>query len=170
MIDQNEDEFVCPRCSSKVREDDDFCTHCGELFADGTVCSTHEQSKAIGACIICACPCCELCGEFVDGHFLCDHHSSYEIYAGMVRVDGIFDDASAQRAKIRLEEFGFHPVLFCRHDSVRSSRPRYAPYVPSDAPEEADPDKANEIKVMVPCGEVEEAEKVLGSHNQGHAT
>lgn len=156
---EHEDEyFVCPKCNNEVHEDDDFCTHCGELFSEEIPCSFHEHVRSTGVCIICARPCCDECGGLVGSHFLCGPHASYEIFGGMVRVDAALDDASAQSKKSCLEHSGLHPLLLCRRDSIRGSRPRYTPY---DAASDQGGDGADEIKVMVPCGEVEEAEKAL---------
>ncbi len=158
MPQAQNDPFVCPSCHNEVHANDDFCPHCGELFAVGITCSAHPRVQALGACIICALPYCRDCGGRVADHFLCHHHSTYEIYEGMVRVYGVLDDVSAQHAKSCLEQAGLHPVLFCR------SQPRGGPrfvYTLFRAAGEYDGHIVNEIKVMVPCQEVGKAENLL---------
>jgi len=150
--------FLCPACHNPVRDKDDFCPHCGELFAEGVTCSTHPGIPAAGACIICALPYCRDCGTPVTGHFLCEHHRKYEIYEGMVRVFGVLDDVSAQHAKACLEQAGLHPVLFCR--SQPKGGPRFV-YTLFEAAGDYVGHIVNEIKVMVPCQEVGEAETIL---------
>ena len=158
MSESEDDLLICPRCSSEVKMEDEFCSHCGELFADGTFCSRHLQEQATGVCIICALPYCGDCGGIVGNGFLCDRHSMHEIYEGMVRIYGVLDDLAAQYAKSCLEQAGLHPVLFCR--TQPKGGPRFA-YTLNAAAGDYDGHIVNEIKVMVPSQEVEEAERVL---------
>jgi hypothetical protein len=94
------------------------------------------------------------------GRFLCNHHSSYEIYEGMVRIHGVLDDVAAQYAKARLEQAGLHPLLYCRPQPKGGPRFVYTLY---EAAGDYDGHIVNEIKVMVPTYEVAEAETVLVS-------
>ena len=60
--------------------------------------------------------------------FLCNRHSEYEIFKGMVKVVGTRDVAEAELAKSRLEEAGLHPALFHLH-TIRGKRlVEYEPY------------------------------------------
>lgn len=156
MSHPDDDPFVCPRCSNEVEKEDDFCPHCGELFADAIACNEHPQVPAAGACIICAMPLCGKCGGLVANHFLCGHHITYEIYEGMVRIYGVLDDLAAQYAKTCLEQAGLHPLVFCRRQPKGGPRFVYTLYA---AAGDYDGHIINEIKVMVPCQEVEEAVK-----------
>ena len=158
MPQSRNDPFVCPSCRNEVQANDEFCPHCGELFADGITCSTHPAMGAVGACIICALPYCRECGGKVAEYFLCDHHSTYEIYEGMVRVYAVLDDVSAQYAKACLMQAGLHPVLFCR--SQPKGGPRFV-YTLFEAAGDYVGHIVNEIKVMVPCQEVGQAETIL---------
>ena len=162
MSSSGEDALVCARCNNEVKAEDDFCPHCGELFADRVFCSQHPQIEATGVCIICSLPCCSDCGGLVFNRFLCDHHSKYEIYEGTVRVYGVLDDLAAQYAKSCLEQAGLHPILYSRTQPKGGPRFVYTLY---EAAGDYDGHIINEIKVMVPCQEVEEAEKVLISLN-----
>ena len=78
----------------------------------------------------------------------------------MVRIYGVLDDVAAQYAKTCLEQAGLHPILYCRRQPKGGAR-----YVPTlyAAAGDYDGHIVNEIKVMVPCAEVEEAERVLTS-------
>lgn len=110
MQNNNDDDFVCPKCGNEVEEDDDFCPYCGVIFAEGVICDQHSQIEADGVCVVCASPCCDECGTMVKDLFLCNRRCKYEIYEGMVRVYGSYDDGEAEYAKSLLEEAGLHPV------------------------------------------------------------
>jgi hypothetical protein len=158
MTTDDDDPLVCPKCSNAVQDTDEFCPQCGEMFAEGVKCCAHSESEATGACIICAKPYCKECGRSVAGRFLCDHHSTYEIYEGMVRVYGVLEDVSAQYAQSCLEQAGLHPVLYCRRQPMGG--PRFV-YTLFSAGGDYDGHIVNEIKVMVPCQEVEQSEAIL---------
>ena len=79
--------------------------------------------------------------------FLCNNHSSYEIYEGMVRVYGVLDDLAGQYAKSCLEQAGLHPLLYCRRQPRGGPRFVYTLYA---AGGDYDGHIVNEIKVMVP--------------------
>lgn len=149
------DEFVCPDCRKRVEEADDFCPHCGVIFSKGIVCDKHHRIEASGVCVVCGVPCCDECGGAMNGLFLCIRHSSYEIFQGMVKVYGTHDDADAEIAKARLNDAGLHATLFYLKRFGRKSRVGYEVF------EEGKTFNTSEIKVMVPCQEVIEAENVL---------
>ena len=121
MSDADETSYVCKRCGSSVEVDDDFCSHCGEIFAYEVSCHNHPETPATGVCVICTLPLCASCGGMVNNSFLCEERCTCEIYQGMVRVHGVLDDLSAQYAKSCLEQAGLHPILYCR------SQPRGGP-------------------------------------------
>lgn len=154
------DEFVCPKCRKRVGEADDFCPHCGVIFSGGVVCEKHHRIEASGVCVVCGVPCCDECGAGVNGLFLCIRHSSYEIFQGMVKVYGTHDEADAEIVKSRLNEAGLHPTLFYLKRFGWKSRVEYAVF------EEGKSFSSSEIKVMVPCQEVTEAENVLKSPSE----
>ena len=160
MEEPGETNLTCEQCGHPVEADDDFCPECGSLFIDDVFCENHNSVPAEGACIICSKPYCSKCGLKTNGHFLCNHHSNYEIYEGMVRVYGILDDLAAQYATSCLEQAGLHPVIFCRDQPKGGPRFVYSLY---EAAGDFDGHVINEIKVMVPCREVTEAEEVLKS-------
>ncbi len=146
---------TCSNCGNPVNDDDDFCPRCGSIFSDSVFCDKHKRVEAEGVCIVCGVPCCDDCGADIDGIFLCNRHSDYEIYEGMVKVFGNDDEAKVEIVKSRLEEAGLHPELF----HLRRSKDRgHAEYEPIETGEDFN---SSEIKLMVPCEEVEKAEEVL---------
>ena len=82
------------------------------------------------------------------GLYLCRKHESYEIVEGMVRILGVIDEAQSQVADTRLKQADLHPVVFAHKASPISLGG-------------TDDMIFNEIKIMVPCQEVAQAEKVL---------
>ncbi|MCL4510728.1 MAG: zinc-ribbon domain-containing protein [Bacteroidetes bacterium] len=149
------DEFDCSNCGKVVNEDDDFCPHCGSIFSEDVYCDKHNRTEASGVCVICGLPCCDECGTVVNEYFLCNHHSNYEIFEGMVKVFSTNDSADAEFAKSRLDEAGLHTTLLHSHRFRGMKRVEYEIY---EGEEEFN---AREIKVMVHCGEVADAESVL---------
>lgn len=78
----------------------------------------------------------------------------------MARVYGVSDEVTAQYASKCLEQEGLHPILYSRKASPISLGG--ADYTLFRASGEYDGHIINEIKVMVPCQEVLQAERVLG--------
>jgi hypothetical protein len=160
MNDINENSLICDNCNNSVKSDDDFCLECGALFIDEIYCDNHKDILAEAVCIICTLPFCQKCGTIINHLFLCNYHSIYEIYEGMVRVYGTLDNVEAQYAKNCLEQVGLHPVLFCRHQPKGGPRFVYSLFAASG-------DNlghiVNEIKLMVPAQEVIKSEEILKS-------
>ncbi len=151
--------YACPRCGGGVEQDDDFCPHCGELFADDVSCTRHPGRAAEGACIVCSKAFCTECGGMVNDHFLCEQHCMVEIYEGMARVFGGSDVPQVEFVKSCLEKEGFHPVIFSRKASpISLGAPDYTLFRASG---EFDGHIVNEYKIMVPCQEVLDAEAKL---------
>ena len=161
---KNTDEalYTCTRCNNDVKNDDEFCTHCGSILVEDVKCNRHPKENAEGVCIVCSHPYCKKCGAFTNDIFLCDKHADYEIYEGMVRIFGSLIDTSSQYAKSCLEQAGFHPMLFCR--TQPKGGPRFV-YTLFRSAGDHGGHLINEIKVMVPCQEVMNAEKILRKLN-----
>jgi hypothetical protein len=159
MLNSSDNAPTCNNCHEKVQKDDQFCPHCGSLFEADLRCTNHQREKAEGACIICCLPYCSKCGGRVGKIFLCRKHEAYEIYEGMVRVFGVSDEVTAQYARECLEQERLHPILYSRKASPLSLGG--VDYTLFRASGEYDGHIINEIKVMVPCQEVVQAERVL---------
>jgi hypothetical protein len=148
MLKSEKEHLICSVCKHEVLKTDDFCPHCGDIFDANIACVHHHNVPAEGVCIICAEPLCAECGGWVRGLYLCRKHLGYEIVEGMVRIFGVGDETQAQVANSRLEQAGFHPLVFSHKASPISLGG-------------TDDMIFNEIKIMVPCQEVAQAEKVL---------
>lgn len=159
MVGSSDDTLTCSDCHQNVKVDDQFCPHCGSLFEADLRCIHHQREDAKGVCIICCRPYCSTCGGRVGKLFLCRKHDGYEIYEGMARVLGLSDVVTAQYASKCLEQEGLHPILYSRKASPLSLGG--ADYTLFNAAGEYDGHIINEIKVMVPCQEVVEAERML---------
>lgn len=150
---------ICSKCRTKARGDADFCPNCGTLFAEGLLCSNHKSGDAVGVCVICCLPYCMRCASRVNKLYLCHKHEGYEIYEGMARVYGVSDEAAASYVRDCLDKRGLHPLLYSRKASPLSIGG--SDYTNFNASGEYDGHIINEIKVMVPCDEVLEAEKAV---------
>ena len=159
LTEAKNNEFTCNNCGNSVAEDDDFCPHCGNLFAEGLRCKKHYSQQAAGVCIICAEPYCNTCAGWINDNFLCANHEEYEIYQGMARVFGSNNEPLVQYVQKCLAESGLHPFLYSRKASpISIGGPSYTLFRASG---EFDGHIINELKLMVPCQEVIEAEELL---------
>ena len=160
MTDEaRESEYQCADCESPVRQEDEFCPHCGSLFMDGVTCSRHPERNARGVCIVCCLPFCGDCGKTSSNMFLCEEHQKYEIYEGMARVYGTNDQAGAQYIAECLRQQDIPAVAFSRVSStVTFGGPDYTMF---NAVGDYLGRIINEFKVMVPCQLVEDAERLL---------
>lgn len=163
MSNHGAGSLVCNHCEMPVRAADDYCRDCGSLFQEGVFCRLHPDQPAEGICVICGGACCAACGAFVTRRFLCVAHSGYEIYEGMARVFGSSDVTLAQYAHACLEQAGLHPFLYSLGATPYAvGAPEYTLFRTAG---DYDGHIVNEFKVMVPCGEVVEAERVLSELN-----
>jgi len=159
MDSSDKDSYYCDFCGNPAREDDDFCPDCGAIFINDVKCLRHSMTGAEGVCVICTEPFCEKCGSFINKLFLCHAHERYEIIQGMARVYGINDTSQAELVTGILKEKGFHPFIYSK-----KSNPLHmgnADYTLFRAAGDYNGHTINELKVMVPCQEVLEAEQVL---------
>ena len=83
------DKLLCDFCGTEISGDAEFCGKCGTIFTDNASCFNHSDDDAKGVCAICHQAYCKRCGLRVNGIFLCNEHSDYEIYEGMARVLGV---------------------------------------------------------------------------------
>ena len=158
IIKPDEDVWICKWCENEIEESDEFCPNCGTKFKDDAFCTQHHNKKAEGVCIICCEPFCVKCGGWINDIFLCELHANYEIYQGMARIYGVLDDNMAQFVQECLKQAGLHPFIYFRHKPLGGPRIVYTLF---GAGGDYDGHIVNEVKVMVPCQEVIEAEKVL---------
>lgn len=159
MLKSDHEQLICSMCKREVVRSDDFCPYCGDMLGANVACTHHHNVPAEGVCIICAEPSCAGCGQWVYSTYRCTHHAAYEIIEGMVRVYGVSDVAQAEFAVTCLKQAGIQSVVFSRKASpISIGGPDYTLFTASG---DFDGHLINEIKVMVPCREVIQAEKVL---------
>jgi len=120
-------------------------------------CETHPGKTAEAVCIICQHAFCEECASWIQGRFLCQDHYEYEIYEGMARVYGTSDPLQAQFIHSSLTDVGLHSFVYSRKtNSISLGGADYNLFRPHEGKI-----SINEIKVMVPCDEVLQAEQVI---------
>ena len=159
MYEIEKEVLICVHCRETVQATDDFCPRCGALFEGECACLNHPGVGAQGVCIICAEPLCGKCGGWAYDRFLCKQHQGYEIYEGMARIYGTRDDTHAQYVHGRLEHAGKHPFIFSRMQPLHGSRLLSNTLLMPQG--DYDGHLVYEIKVMVPCPEVLQAEALL---------
>ena len=158
------DKLLCDFCGTEISNDAEFCGKCGTIFIDDASCFNHSDDDAKGVCTICHQAYCKRCGLRVNGVFLCNEHSDYEIYEGMARVFGSSDEQQVSYLKSILEENNLHPFLYSRKASPLSIGG--VDYSLFRASGEYDGHIINEIKLMVPCSEVLQAELIIDEIDQ----
>ena len=157
------DKYVCTNCEFKVDDDSDYCPRCGTLFIEEVKCEVHTHIETEGVCVICAISFCNKCGHKVNNVFLCNEHDGYEIYEGMARVFGTSDSTQVEYIKSCLDQESFHPFVYSRKSSpMHLGGTDYSLFRASG---DFNGHIINEIKLMVPCGEVLKAEKLISEIN-----
>ncbi len=158
------EKLLCDFCGTEISNDTEFCTKCGTIFIDDVSCFNHSDDDAKGVCAICHQAYCKRCGLRVNSIFLCNEHSDYEIYEGMARVFGSSDEQQVNLYKSVLEENNLHPFIFQRKASpISLGGGDYTLFRASGDP---NGHIINEIKLMVPCSEVLQAEKIIDELDQ----
>jgi hypothetical protein len=113
-VENPESDSLCMQCGGEVQSEDEFCVHCGNVFAEQLHCRTHPQSDAEGVCLICRVPYCAECGATVGTVFLCRGHSTIEVFDHGASVFRSADLGLAEIASQVLTESGYHPFLVSR--------------------------------------------------------
>ena len=157
-------KLLCDFCGTEMSDDAEFCTKCGTIFIDSVSCFNHPDDEARGVCAICHQAYCKRCGLRINGIFLCNEHSDYEIYEGMARIFGSSDEQQVNFYKSILEENKLHPFIFERKTSPLSLGG--IDYSLFRASGDANGHLINEIKLMIPCSEVLQAEKIIDELDQ----
>jgi hypothetical protein len=155
------EELICINCKNAIAESDEYCTNCGIILSEDKKCYLHKDIEALGICLVCLKLCCKKCGLFVNNAFLCNEHSNYEIIEGMGRVYGSSDELELSFYKDMLEKEGLHPFIYSRKASPISLGG--VDYSLFRASGEYDGHIINELKLMVPLGEMLKAERILES-------
>ncbi|HMN50125.1 MAG TPA: hypothetical protein PKD67_13360 [Ignavibacteriaceae bacterium] len=154
------DKLLCDFCGTEISKDSEFCIRCGTIFIDDVSCFNHPDDNAKGVCAICHQAYCKKCGLRVNGIFLCNEHSNYEIYEGMARVFGSSDEQKINYLKSVLEENNIHPFLYTRKSTpINLGGADYR--AAANLTGNKDKNFAYEIKLLVPCSEVLQAEYII---------
>ena len=159
MKDSQNNSFYCEKCEFQISEQNIFCPNCGSIFDESIKCKNHIELNAEGYCVICNKPYCDKCLGRVEDLFLCNEHSHYENYEGMVRVFGTSDEPFINYLKEILIQENLHPIIYSRKASPYSlGDVNYSLFRASG---EFNGHIINEIKLMVPFNETLKAEKII---------
>jgi len=156
-------KHLCTNCSFEADDDSDYCPRCGTLFIKNIKCEIHLQDEAAGVCVICGKPYCSNCGHSVNNIFLCSEHDGYEIYEGMAKVFGTSDEIQIHYVKSCLEENSFHPFIYSKKSAPMQLGRNDQPLINLSGNNRER--ILNEIKLLVPCSEVLEAEILVSQLN-----
>jgi len=156
-------KHLCTNCSFEADDVSDCCPRCGTLFIKNIKCETHSKEEAAGVCVICGKPLCSKCSHWVNNIFLCSEHNGYEIYEGMARIFGTSDEIQIHYVKGCLEENSFHPFIHSKKSAPMQLGGNDQPLINLSG--NGGERILNEIKLLVPCSEVLEAEKLLSQLN-----
>ncbi len=158
------EKLLCDFCGTEISDDAEFCTKCGTIFINDISCFNHSDDEAKGVCTICCQAYCKRCGLRVNSIFLCNEHSDYEIYEGMARVFGSLDEQQIKLYKSVLEENNLHPFIFERKASpLTGGKVDYSIF---SAGGDINGHFPFEIKLLVPCSEVLQAENIIDDLKQ----
>lgn len=155
-------KYPCDNCDFQADDDSDYCPRCGTLFIENINCENHKKNEAKGVCVICGNPYCIHCGHSVKNIFLCNEHDYYEIYEGMAKVFGTSDEVQIHYVKNCLDENSFHPFIYSKKSTPMQLGGDDKSLINFSGGGEK---IINEIKLLVPCGEVMEAEKLISEIN-----
>ena len=156
-------KHLCANCSFEADDDSDYCPRCGTLFLGNIKCENHTENEGEGVCVICSNPFCSDCAHSVKNIFLCNEHDGYEIYEGMAKVFGTSDEIQIHYVKSCLEENSFHPFIYSKKSTPMQLGGNDQSLINLSGSREEK--IINEIKLLVPCGEVLEAEKLISEIN-----
>jgi hypothetical protein len=159
MTDHHDTALTCDECANAVKESDDYCQNCGAMFTEEFHCDHHHSRDADGVCVICKRPFCDECGARAMNVFFCRHHCRYEFHEGMAQVFKHTESVLVQHAFQRLQQAGFHPLLFSRR---LQSGVDATPWIPFRM---HTPSTIGDLRVLVPFSEVLDAEKSLRNHS-----
>ncbi|MCK5458034.1 MAG: hypothetical protein KAI45_12980 [Melioribacteraceae bacterium] len=150
---------ICNYCKNEVTKSDNFCANCGTIFLENEICENHPNKIAEGKCLICLIKLCTECGLFVNGVFLCEDHSDYEVYEGMSKVFGSSDILQVNYMKEIFEGEGLHPFIYERKTSPLSLGG--VDYSLFRASGEYLGHVINESKLLLPLNEVLQGEQII---------
>lgn len=155
-------EIKCPICDRVITIDKGFCDYCGSILNEELNCTIHQYHEAEGICLICSKPFCSDCGTEVIGKFFCLEHSNYEMLENLVTIYGSNDNSKIIAIKKLLEELNLHPTIINKTEKYFGDLKIFNSINQTD---KFNDDISKIIKVLVPCKEVQVAEKAIAINN-----
>lgn len=137
----------CPNCGNNVPADAESCPACGHLHV-ATMCTTHPDRQAEGACVVCGMALCQECDKGAGTEYLCEAHQQVPVVEGWAEVYTTGDDLEAELVRDNLNAAGIDA-------QVLSQKDHYA--VPVDLGDLA------QVRVLVPAFEYEDALRAIAA-------
>ncbi len=137
---------TCSHCGEPLNATLPFCKHCGMIHANNTEyeCETHADRSAIGMCMVCYKPLCEVCKTIKGMKLFCGNQAHHEILNDWSIVHHSESEFEADAIRQNLKAAEIESKSFSLHDHVT------AHFIP-----------ANLVTVWVRKTEVQKATTVL---------
>jgi hypothetical protein len=141
---------ACNHCGEPLNVTLLFCDHCGTMQASNTEyeCETHTDRSAIGMCVVCYKPVCDVCKTTSGKKFLCSDPSHQQMINDWSVVHYVESEFEADAIQQNLKAAEVESKTFSLHDHVA------AHFIPE-----------NHVAVWVRQQELQKAIKVLTDLN-----
>lgn len=143
-----ESTIRCPRCDQEIDAEGPACPACGHIHKGSLDCRRHPDRQAVGVCVVCGDPVCEICDENDEIHHACPDHSAIPVFEGWAQIYTTSSDVAADLIKENLRSEGVDAAVLSQKD--RSFN--------------VDMGELSPVRVLVPAYEYRDAMKVLGEH------
>ncbi len=116
------DRYDCPGCGEIVVGTPMGCPNCGILlirFARKNItCAKHQESPAIGFCVVCGTPLCKECSRTRQGKILCDNDLHMKLAFQWASVYSTSSAYEAEMVKANLESIHIPVTILSQNDRM----------------------------------------------------
>ncbi len=141
------DTLECPNCGNRVPADGESCPACGQVQVP-TLCTTHPDRQAEGACVVCGLALCQECDRGEGTEYVCEAHQEVPIVDGWAEVFNTGDDIEADLIRDNLLAEGLDAQVLSQKDHFSFT---------------VDIGDLAQVRVLVPAFEYEEAMRILAA-------
>jgi hypothetical protein len=118
------EQLFCNSCNEPITGGVTFCPHCGVLLALADkaprriMCDVHKYTPAVGACVVCGKPVCEMCAVKKLGKLFCDNDEHVKMAFDWVALCSTSTQDEAAMIKANLEGAGIEALVFSQSDRM----------------------------------------------------